>query len=108
MSRLQPDVLLDVSQAVEHRGVALGQQHGPRARLDPELGRHLGRDDVRRMVVVRRHLHGKLAAGAQRPGEPGEQGGMVGQPVKRRVREHQVERLGGHEVDDVPARDAKP
>ena len=43
------------------------------------------------MIVVGRHLHGELAAWAQRRGESSEERGVIGQPVERRVREHQVD-----------------
>ena len=53
------------------------------------------------MVVVRRHLHGELAAGGKRGRQPGEERGVIVDPMKRGVREHDVERLGGRPPGDV-------
>ena len=53
------------------------------------------------MVLVERDLHRQLAAGAEHPGQAGEQGGVLGQPVQRGVREHEVEARAGVEAGDV-------
>ena len=72
-------MLLDGTQLVEERRVLLGSEHvlsdGVRRRHVVERGEErLGRGDlrgdaVRRVVGVRRHLHGELPAGLQ-PGPP--------------------------------------
>ena len=104
---LEPDVLRFVAEAVKQLGVELRRQHRAPADVAGE-GRAEGlfpgdplRDQVRGMVVVRRHLHGELAAGGKRGRQPGEERGVIVDPMKRGVREHDVERLGGRPLGDV-------
>jgi hypothetical protein len=60
----------------------------------------LGRDHVRRVVVVGRHLHGQLPARVEGGDQPPEQPFLVGQPVEGGVGEDHVPAALG-EVGDV-------
>jgi len=97
---LQTDVLLDKVEFVQAGRVCLGQEHvpGPFSRARPERQRlgegalegDLGRDRMGGMVMVGGDLEGQLAAGAQRPGQPGEQRFVPVDPVEGGVGEHHV------------------
>ena len=69
---------------------------------------HLGGHDVRRVIGVRRDLHGELPAPAQAATEPGQQGTVIGHPLQRGVGEDDVESIVGVEGGDVTGLEPKP
>ena len=60
------------------------------------------------MVEVGGHLHGELAALGETPGESREEGRVIGKPLQRGVREHQIDRRVGSEGGDVGLDELEP
>jgi hypothetical protein len=60
------------------------------SRRHAELRRDLGRDRVRRMIVVRRHLDRELPVARGEAGQAADERLVVAHPMQRRVREDQI------------------
>jgi len=104
---LAAHVLALKAELVEQRCILLGREH---RRLDGEAPERLAkrlftrnrrRHRVRRVIVVCGHLHGELAFGPQRAGQPREQCAMIGNPLERRVREYKIDRARGRVILDA-------